>query len=195
MKKRGVKILTALLVIVMIMSFTTAVLAADDEQEAKGNTGTKTTMLYVEYAPELLSDYLDAKQEHEAFHEGRKAINETFKADREGQLQSILDAFVAGEMSGDEAMNAIIEMRDNAKALKEEAAAIREAKQAENEPLKTQRDSLRDQIKAALQADEVDAELMHSLLEQSLELLKDHLAVDYKYAAQMDAARAKYFPQ
>lgn len=198
MKNRGIKILTAVLVVIMLLSMTTAVLAAGTEGE-KAQTlrekGQKLEVLFAEYAPDLLDDYLSLKQEHEAFHQGRKTQHERFKKQTRGGLNTIIDAFVAGEISGEDAIAAIIETRDSLKAYRDELLAIKDAKKAEKDALKTQRESLRLQIQAALKADEVNEALMYSLMEQTLTQLRIHLEMDYKYADQVDAIKAQYFPE
>jgi Asp-tRNA(Asn)/Glu-tRNA(Gln) amidotransferase B subunit len=198
MRKKGIKILSAILVIVLVMSFATVALAADQEgAEPKGERkpSRSNAALFLKYAPDSLADYLSTKQEHEAFHEGRKTVHETFKSQAKGNVNELIDALIAGEMTVEEFTSAVTEMRDTLKDFKAQMESIREAKKAENEPLKTQRESIQTQMKTALAAEVKDEALIKSLLEQSLELLKQHLAVDYKYAAQVDAARAQYFPE
>lgn len=203
MKKRGIKILSAVLVAVTILTMTTAVLAEGTEGERTAgdrvqdlkDAGQKLEMLFTQYAPDLLDDYISVKQEHTDFHLDRKAEHESFKEQIRGNLNAIIDAFVAGEISGEEAKAAIIEMRDNLTAYRDELSLIKDAKLAEREGLKAQRESLRLQIQGALAAEEVDTALMYSLMEQSLNLFKDHLALDYKYAAQIDELKAEYFPE
>ena len=204
MKNRGIKILSAVLIVVMILTMTTAVLAEGTEGEKRTageraqklrDAGQKFEMLFTQYAPDLLDDYLLVKQEHIDFHKERKAEHESFKAQIKGDLNLIIDAFVAGDISGEDAKAAIIETRDNLKAYRDALSAIKDAKQSEREGLKTQRESLRQQIQTALAADEVDTALMYSLMEQSLNLYQDHLALDYKYAAQIDTLKAEHFPE
>lgn len=204
MKNRGIKILTAVLVVIMLLSMSTAVLAAGTEGTEKTagekaqklrEAGQKIETLFTHYAPDLLDDYLSVKQEHAAFHQYRKAQHQSFKEQTRGSLNSIIDAFVAGEMSGEEAKATIIEIRDNLKGYRDELSVIRDAKLAEKEGLKVQRESLRLQIQTALKADEVDEALMYSLMEQTLAQFRAHLEMDYKYAAQVDAVKAEYFPE
>ena len=194
MKKRGIKILSAALVIILIMSMATAVLAEDDGEGQQDGQNRTQTLLFTKYAPELLDDYLAAKEEHANFHADRKAEHEALKEQIRAELTSIIDALIDGEMTGEQAKRAIIFIRDSLAGMRDEIAPIRDAKQAENDPIKAERESLRARIKAAIEAETVDEDLVASLLEQGLSLLKQHLAIDCKYAAQVDAAKSKYFP-
>ena len=197
MKKRGIKILSAVLVVAMILSFATVALAeSPQEEKPKGERNQDRTIitLFVKYAPGSLAEYLSTKQEHTQFHEGRKEAYEAFKKQTKGQLAEILDAFIEGEMTAEEFKSTVTQMRDTLKAYKEQMVSIREAKQSENEALKTQHESIKTQLETALASEVKDEVLIKSLLEQRLALLKQHLAVDYKYAAQVDAAREQYYP-
>ena len=195
MKKRSVRILTAVLVVVMIMSVTTAALAAGQEepQGSQQSKGEALERLFVRYAPGSLAEFLSVRQEHQEFHEARKLVHEELKTNARLKFSEIIDAYLAGELSAEDAMNALLSQKDDSAQFREELKELMEAKKEENEAIKTQSESIRLQIGQALKADEPDAGQIKALLEQTLALLKQHLSVDYKYAAMEDALIAQYY--
>lgn len=127
MKKHGTKMLSALLIVVLMLSMSTAVLAAGpnyEQQNTKQDKGAALTLLFAMYAPESLSEYLSTQQEHEQFHAGRKDAHDELKQDAGVQFTDIIDAYKNGEMSAEDAINAIIERKDNLEDFKEELSKI-----------------------------------------------------------------------
>lgn len=191
MKKRGLKILSAVLVLVMILSISTAALAAGNKGRSTNgaqNKGRALEALYVKYAPDLLDDYLAVKQEHETFHEERREENNGLRVRLREQYSSVIDAFLSDEITAEQAKEQLLACRNNICAFNDEVTAILEEKKTQLEALKIQRESLRLQIQEALRAETPDEALIHSLLEQTLVIFKQHLALDYEYAAKIDVA-------
>jgi len=196
MKKTGKVLVILALVLVLLAGMAVTAFAApgDEKDEKKQGDGKSLARLFLLYDPDSLDDYLAFREEHKAFHEGRQAQREQAKQDIRDGLNAIIDAVLAGEMTVDEARDAIEAARANMDAARGELSAIGEAKKAENESIRSQIESARAQIKTELEAETVDEAQVASLLGQIMALHDQHLAADYKYAAQFDAVIAQYLP-
>jgi polyhydroxyalkanoate synthesis regulator phasin len=157
--------------------------------------------LYTAYYPEGLATHTALVAEHEAFHTGRAALREAALAEREAlktemraRFQSVHEDFDSGVITQEDARELITALREEIEIKKGEIEILRSQletiiaeKQAANEQLATQREAIKAGIISALQSDPVDEGTVAAGLASSLDLLRQHIDLDYYYAAQIDA--------
>lgn len=157
--------------------------------------------LFATYYPEGAAAHAELVAEHESFHASRASVKEEHqasieaqKADMRAAFQAIRADLEAGTITEEEAQVAIGVLRSEIEAKRSEMEAMRAQldlilaeKQAANEALKSQRQANRATIKSALQSDPIDANAIASALASGLDLLRQHIDLDYYYADQIDA--------
>lgn len=185
------KLVVFLLVAVMMLTSSVMVFAEDnaegvterpertelsqEEKEAKRQD------LFNLYNPAAYTDLLAAKEAHEAFHTTAKAEREVMKADRQAEREAFKASVQAGEMTREEVQAIVAERKAENEVLKAEVESIKALKQADVEANKAEMQAVRASIKTALQAEEVDATYVASLLDQMVDLLEAHIDIDYYY--------------
>lgn len=162
--------------------------------------------LYETYYPEGIETHSSLVAEHEAFHTSRDAIKaehqaqvEADKAEIKAEVDAIRSDLEAGLISEEEAQALMGAIRSDIEAKKAELDALRAElevilaeKQAANDALKAQREANRAAIIAALQSNPVDGDAIASALASGLDLLRQHIDLDYYYADQIDAILGSY---
>jgi len=193
------KIVVLLLVGLMVMAGSVMAFAEETpaelgerpirEERSPEEKRAKVEELFSLYNPDGLEAFNQITEEHKSFHEMAKSIRESFKSDLQTQRQAIRTQLENGEITQEE----VQAMKETAKAerqvFKEEAMAIKASKQAEVQAIKEEHKALRTSLKEALKAEVVDQGLVASLLDQMVELLEDHVEVDYKYFEMMQSLR------
>ena len=195
MKKTG-KILLILMIIAALLVGTTVTAFADESSESDRQSNDRAlTRLFEQYDPDDLDVYQQLKEEHRAFHEERRDVLEEMRQQMRAAYTNLLEALLDEEISIEEARDIYESLQEKSNGFKDEAGEVLDAKKAENEEIRGQLEDLRSQIRAALDEDEVDAELMESLLQQTLALLQQHLELDLSTAEQIDDIWGKYFSE
>jgi len=196
MKKTGKVLLIVAIAFALLVG--TAATAFAEEPPAQGNRqrdDKALTRLFIQYDSDNLDAYMELKAAHQAFHEERRDINQEAKDDARQAFMNILNALLDEEITVVEAREAFDALKEKTDAFKEEAKVILDAKKAENEGIREQLQDIRAQMRDALDEDEVDADQMASLLQQTLVLLQQHYDLDVSTAEQVDALRAEYFAE
>ena len=161
---------------------------------------TRETLLE-KYYPEGLETLVALEAEHETFHSQRAALREErvavykaeFEAFREMKL-SIQSDYEAGHISKEEARTEGLLLKEDFELKKEELSTLRaeidviiEEKIIANNALKAQRDEYRQIIREELQKDTSDEIIIADALQEGLDLLAEHIELDYYYAGLVDA--------
>jgi len=185
------KLIVFLLVAVMMVSSSVMVFA-EDNAEAIAERPQRTELsqeekeakreeLFNLYNPGAYLDLLAAKEAHDTFHEDAKAERELVKAARQAEREALKASVEAGEITREEAQVIIEEKKAANEVLRGEIESIKVLKQADVESNKAEVQAVRESLKTALQAEEIDAVYVASLLDQMVDLLEDHIDIDYYY--------------
>lgn len=185
------KVLVLLLVGLMLMSSTVMVFAEENDgsKVARGERTElsreekeqKVLALFESYNPLALATFESLKAEHKSFHEMVRAEKEIIKATFVAEREALKASVENGELSQEEIRAIFQEYKTEREALKEEFATLRAAKQAEVEANKAELKQVREALRLALTSEEIDANLVASLLDQMVILLNNHLDIDYYY--------------
>lgn len=179
------KKLVLLVMSLTLLLSTTVSVSADTEgprERSDGKRGPGIEGIFETYYPEGLSEFEALQEEHQAFHEGRKALRDEHRADLEAEKAAIKAAVESGEMTQEEARAFITARKAEQEPIKEALNALRDAKKEELESIKASREILKANILEALKSDPVDTATIAAHLIETTELLEAHIAIDYKYA-------------
>lgn len=178
------KIISITLVLLVLVSAGTAAFAQEDTQEIDSPRTIET--LFDKYNPTAKQEFLTLQEEHREFHEERSVIRLEIIQNYSGQVSSITGQVADGTITPAEGREQLQALRAGVKSIREAIAAVLEPKKAEIEAIKNQAEAVRDSIKDALKEDEVSESQIAGYLDQLVDLLNQHLEIDFKYAALVD---------
>lgn len=179
------------MIILATASFTFA-----DETEVKPFYDRMVTVLENHY-PEMLDQWVEKFEEHKTLHEDLEALKETLrtnietaraeiKAELEAKKAELKTSVESGDMTLEEAREAFSEFIEPYKETKElnleKRTQMKEAFEEIKEKIsanKEERISVRQELRAALIAEEDDA-VIQSLITQLMALQEIHLGYDYE---------------
>ncbi len=147
----------------------------------------KMLELFEAYAPDLSEAFVTLTEEHHTFHEARQILREDYKTDIQTSTEAIRASVEAGELTREEAYEAIMAIREENQDLKNLIQPILEEKKVALEEEKAINQEIREALKTALDADVIDEEAVYDLLIQVIDQLEAHIAIDLDYADQIDA--------
>jgi chromosome segregation ATPase len=195
MKKTIKTLMTSAIAIALLFSATIAFAEESTNETTRQDYDKALTRLFYKYDSDNLDAYQAVKDEHKAFHESRTNDRSDIKEHTQSKIEEVKEALANEEITKDEAREAISEIRETVSTYREEAKSIIEAKKETNEQIKEQMLEVKEQIKNALAEDEVDESLIKSLLQQTLDLLNQHLELDKSTAQQIDELKAAYLAE
>ncbi|MBI9010658.1 MAG: hypothetical protein JEZ08_00395 [Clostridiales bacterium] len=189
------KMITFMLILTMVLSTSVMVFAEESTQDlertnreervrerpSREKQVSKLLELFTQYNPGQLNELTDLMQKHQSFHEMAKAWLESKKAEFQAERESIRAAVEAGQMTQDEVRAFIESKKQEREIIKAERIVLKAEKQAAVNAIREQRKSVNGALREALQSEVVDEILVQSLLSQLVDLLSQHLEVDYYY--------------
>ncbi len=141
----------------------------------------KLEELFSTYNPDGLDAFNAAVDEHKAFHEMAQSEKEAFRLEIQAEKEAIRAQYDNGELTKEEVRAIVEEAKAERELIKEELLEIRVLKKADVEAIKVEVQAVRTSLKEALQAEEIDTVYVGSLLDKLVELLEEHIDVDYLY--------------
>lgn len=202
------KSIILMLVVVMSLSMSVFVSASTVEEKTVNTSesdnkskGEGIISLFENYYTEGLIEYEELKAEHYLFHETQEIKREELKDLREISILDFKDKFQVikmalnlGELTRKEAFVQISELKAEgeekriiAKAINAEIQTILEAKTLEVNEIKDLMVENRLIIQTEIANDPVDEIAIADALAIHLDLLRQHITIDYKYAVQIDS--------
>jgi len=150
-------------------------------ERTSGERREKLEELFLTYNLDGLDAFNTAVDEHKAFHDMAQSEKEAFRLEIQAEKEAIREQFDNGELTEEEVRVIVEERKAERELIKEDVLEIKDLKKADVEAIKAEVQLVRTSLRDALQAEEIDAVYVGSLLDQLVELLEEHIDVDYLY--------------
>jgi len=160
-----------------------------ESKEKRDKRNEKLSIMFNKFNPNGSSEFDANAAEHTAFHDQRKATKDSYRSSQREQFDKLKASLENGEITQEqynerkEALKAAIE------SYRKEAKAIIENKKVELKSVRDQSKAIREEFKTMRESGSIDETRMAELLDTVNELAAQHLEIDYKYAALIDALR------
>ncbi len=143
--------------------------------------GQRLRALFTEYNEEGLDELIEVQDAHMSFHENVKAYREEVKIATKADFDAIRAAVESGDLTRREGRVELIELRMSIRNMRNEIDEVLLQKIEVQAPIHDRIVEVKDEVKALLEADPVDADAVKLLLEETLSLLSSHLGNDELY--------------